>query len=39
VYEIVLAVRRAAQRAGISTEELQAIFHDNGARLLERVEV
>jgi predicted TIM-barrel fold metal-dependent hydrolase len=38
-YEIVQAIRRAAQRAGISTEELEAIFHDNGARLLERVEV
>jgi predicted TIM-barrel fold metal-dependent hydrolase len=39
VYEIVLAIRRAAERAGIAAGELQAIFHDNGARLLERVEV
>jgi hypothetical protein len=36
--EIVLAIRRAAERAGIAAGELQAIFHDNGARLLERVE-
>jgi predicted TIM-barrel fold metal-dependent hydrolase len=39
VYEIVLAIRRAAERAKISEGELRAIFHDNGARLLERVEV
>ena len=38
VYEIVLAIRRAGERAGVSTGELVAIFHDNGARLLERVE-
>jgi predicted TIM-barrel fold metal-dependent hydrolase len=38
VYEIVLAIRRAAERVGISPGELQAIFHDNGARLLERVQ-
>jgi len=38
-YEIVVAVRRAAERAGVSEAELRAIFHDNGARLLERVEV
>jgi predicted TIM-barrel fold metal-dependent hydrolase len=39
VYEIVLAIRRAAERAGISAGELRAIFHANGARLLERVKV
>ncbi len=39
VYEIVLAIRRAAEQAGISAGELRAIFHDNGARLLEQVEV
>jgi predicted TIM-barrel fold metal-dependent hydrolase len=38
-YEIVLAVRRAAERVKISEAELRAIFHDNGRRLLERVEV
>jgi Amidohydrolase len=39
VYEIVLAIRRAAERVKISERELQAIFHDNGRRLLERVRV
>lgn len=39
VYEIVLAIRRAAERARIAEDRLRAIFHDNGARLLERVEV
>ena len=39
VYEIVLAIRRAAERAGISAGKLRAIFHDNGALLLEQVEV
>jgi predicted TIM-barrel fold metal-dependent hydrolase len=38
VYEIILATRRAAERAGISSVELRAIFHDNGARLLAQVE-
>jgi len=37
-YEIVPAIRRAAERAGIATGEMEAIFHDNGARLLARVE-
>jgi predicted TIM-barrel fold metal-dependent hydrolase len=39
VYEIVLAIRRAAERAKISEGQLRAIFHDNGTRLLERVQV
>jgi hypothetical protein len=39
VYEIILAIRRAAERAGITEGELRAIFHDNGAGLLERVEL
>jgi predicted TIM-barrel fold metal-dependent hydrolase len=38
-YEIVLAIRRAAERANITAGQLRAIFHDNGRRLLERVEV
>lgn len=37
VYEIVLAIRRAAERVGLSEAQLRAIFHDNGRRLLERV--
>jgi len=36
-YEIVAALRRAAEQAGISRAELGAIFHDNGMELLRRV--
>ena len=39
VYEIILAIRRAAERARIPEAELQAVFHDNGMRLLGRVKV
>jgi predicted TIM-barrel fold metal-dependent hydrolase len=39
VYEIILAIRRAAQRAKIPDSGLQAIFHDNGQGLLARVRV
>lgn len=37
VYEIVLAIRRATERAGLRPEHLAAIFHDNGMRLLGTV--
>lgn len=37
VYEIVVAVRRAAERAGLSREEMRGIFWDNGVALLRRV--
>jgi len=37
VYEIVLAVERAAQRVGLSATQLQGIFHDNGMAVLGRV--
>jgi predicted TIM-barrel fold metal-dependent hydrolase len=39
VYEIVLAIRRAAERSKIPEGQLRAIFHDNGARLLDQVEL
>ena len=37
VYEIILAIRRAAQRVGLTARQTQAIFCDNGMRLLEAV--
>jgi hypothetical protein len=37
VYEIVLAIRRAAERVGLRTEELSGIFFGNGMRVLDRV--
>jgi hypothetical protein len=37
VYEIIQAIRRAAERVGLSRRETEAIFCDNGAALLERV--
>ncbi|MFH1904429.1 MAG: amidohydrolase family protein [bacterium] len=39
VYEIILAIRRAAERAQLSQEQLQAIFYDNGMALLKSVRV
>jgi len=36
-YEIILALRRAADRAGLQRDQLTAIFHDNGMRLLRNV--
>ena len=36
-WEIVLAVRRAAEAAGISQSDLKAVFRDNGMRLLRNV--
>jgi predicted TIM-barrel fold metal-dependent hydrolase len=38
VYEIILAIRRAAERTRLPEAKLKAIFHDNGMRLLERVQ-
>jgi len=37
VYEIILALRRATERAGLRREQLTAIFHENGLRLLATV--
>jgi hypothetical protein len=37
VYEIILALRRAAERVGLPQAQLQGIFYDNGMRLLEQV--
>ena len=36
-WEIVIAIRDAAARAGISARELHGVFYDNGMRLLKRV--
>jgi len=36
-YEIIVALRRATERAGLRREQLTAIFHDNGMRLLGTV--
>lgn len=38
-YEIVLAIQRAAEGAGLSEAQMRAVFHDNGAALLKRVKV
>ena len=37
VYEIVLAIRRAAEQVGLSESELRGVFHDNGMAVIERV--
>lgn len=37
VYEIILAIRRAAERVGLSQDQLRAIFHNNGMVLLKKV--
>lgn len=37
VYEIVLAIRRAADRVGLTAEEQAAIYYDNGMALLNGV--
>lgn len=37
VYEIILAIRRAAERRGLSEAQMHSIFYDNGARLLQHV--
>ena len=39
VYEIVLAILRAAERLKLSKEEIESIFHDNGIEIIERVSV
>jgi hypothetical protein len=36
VYEIILAIVRAARQIGLAGSDLSAIFHDNGMELLER---
>jgi len=36
-WEIVLAIVRAAETAGLSQDQLQAVFHGNGMALLRRV--
>jgi len=38
VYEIVLAIRRAAERVKLPEEKLTAIFHHNGMEVLDRVQ-
>jgi predicted TIM-barrel fold metal-dependent hydrolase len=37
VYEIILAIRRAAERIGLSEPELRGIFYRNGKSVLEKV--
>ena len=37
VYEIILAIRRAAERVGLSQNQLRAMFYDNGMALLKKV--
>jgi len=37
VYEIILAIRRAAERTGLTREQLHGIFYENGMGLLRRV--
>jgi hypothetical protein len=37
VYEIILAIRRACDREGISSGEMRRIFHDNGMEILRHV--
>jgi hypothetical protein len=38
LYEIILAVVRAAERAGLSAEQTRDVFYRNGKALLQRVE-
>jgi hypothetical protein len=37
VYEIILAIRRAAERVGLAQAEMHGIFYDNGMSLLAHV--
>ena len=37
VYEIILAIKRAAEMAGIKKNEVKRIFYDNGMKLLRRI--
>jgi hypothetical protein len=39
VYEIVMAIVRAAERVGLSEIEKRSIFHDNGMAIINRVKV
>lgn len=39
IYEIILAVYRAAERLKLSKEETESIFHDNGMRIINRVSI
>ncbi|MEW5816728.1 MAG: amidohydrolase family protein [Spirochaetota bacterium] len=39
VYEIILAIRRAAERLKLSEKKLKEIFYENGMKLLETVTV
>ncbi|MCF6334749.1 MAG: amidohydrolase, partial [Spirochaetales bacterium] len=39
VYEIVLAILRAAERVKLTDKEVQGIFHDNGMKILNNVTV
>lgn len=38
-WEIVLAIKRACQAAGLSSSQLKEIFYDNGMRVLEGVKI
>jgi hypothetical protein len=38
VYEIVLAIRRAAERVKLAQGRLKAIFFENGGKVLDRVQ-
>jgi hypothetical protein len=35
-YEIILAIKRAAERVGLSEQQLRAIYFDNGMNLLRK---
>jgi len=37
LYEIVLAIHRAAERVNLPEEKLKAIFHGNGMKVLEKI--
>jgi len=37
VYEIILAIRRAAERVGLSQKQLEAIFYENGKKVIDTV--
>jgi hypothetical protein len=37
VYEIILALARGAERAGLSAEQTRGLFYHHGERLLRRV--
>ena len=37
VYEIILAIRRAAERVGLHEDKLRDIFYQNGMSLINKV--